>query len=35
MFVILSMDGKDFVVSGMMTLQVKRIAKNSKIDAKC
>jgi hypothetical protein len=29
------MDGKDFAVSDMMTLQVRRIVKNSKIDAKC
>jgi hypothetical protein len=33
-FVILSMDGEHFV-SDMMTLQVRRIVRNSKIDAKC
>jgi hypothetical protein len=29
------MDGEHFVVSDMMTLQVRRIVRNSKIDAKC
>jgi len=34
LFVILSMDGDRFVVSDMMTLQVRRIVRSSKIDAK-
>jgi len=34
-FVILSMDGEHFVVNDMMTLQVKKILKNLRFDAKC
>jgi hypothetical protein len=34
-FVILSMDGEQFVVSDMMTLQLRKIVRKSRIDVKC